>query len=103
MPTAVTEVAAVWRFAVERRARGSADGLFDDEQHAHERHHGERSRRDAHDDHGRDQAQGRQDATKPRKPHPSYGFTTVCCVRVHDVEHYLRMPGLCSSASDGVW
>lgn len=97
MLTAVTEVAAVWRF----EQRWLADGLFDNEEHTHERHHEERRSSDAHHDDGRDQAQRCQGSAKPWESDSPHGFTGVCCVWVHDVQHYLRMPGLCCTVSDG--
>lgn len=96
---AVTDVAAVWRSG---QLEGLTDCLFDDEQHAHERNHEQRRSGDPHHNDGRHQAKRSQRTPEPRKANPPYRFTSVCCVRVHDVQHYLRMPGLCCTASDGL-
>ena len=91
MPTAVTHVAAVWRSG--HGILGSADGLFDDEQHTHECHDRECCSGDANHDHGRHQPKGRQHAPEPRKPEPSDVFTGLCGVGVHD----------CSAVPSDAW
>lgn len=96
MRTAVTDVAAVARACQGKRDR-SADRLFDDEQHAHERHDGQRCRSHADDDDGGHQPEGRKDAAEPGKAKPSHVFTVACGVRIHDGDAFE-----CSDAPDSI-
>lgn len=87
MPAAVTQVAAAWLFESSRL--DSADRLFDDEQHAHEGHDGQRCCGDADNDHRGNQPKRGQHTPKPWKTESPHGFTGVCGVRVHDLQQYL--------------